>query len=257
MANRISQIFLGLVLLWATAGATAQEQPADLSPVTSESRQPAESKSTPLKTVKTDLQHSLAKIQPLLDRYGYAAIFTAVLVEGVGIPAPGQTLLMAGAVTAAAGRLHLGLVITIGLLAAVLGNSLGYLLGRCGGRALLSRVGINQGHLQKIESFYRHYGGNVVLFGRFVDGLRQLNGIVAGLLEMPWWTFTAFNILGAALWTGLWGLGTYFLDKDFHAIAHRLEPFKPLAIFLSLAAFFGLLAYLLWHRRNGKTPDRA
>jgi membrane protein DedA with SNARE-associated domain len=210
-----------------------------------------------LEAAKTNLHHSLARIQPWLDRYGYAAIFAAVLVEGVGIPAPGQTLLMAGAVAAAAGRLHLGLVIMIVLLAAVLGNSLGYLLGRWGGQALLSRVGMNQGHFRKIESFYRHYGGNVVLFGRFIDGLRQLNGIVAGLLEMPWWTFTAFNVAGAALWTGLWGLGTYFLDKDFHAIAHRLEQFKPLAIFLSLAVFFGLLAYLLWHRRNGKTPKRA
>lgn len=179
-------------------------------------------------------------------------------MEGFGIPAPGQTLLMAGAVAAATGRLHLSLVITIVLLAAVLGNSLGYLLGRWGGRELVSRVGVNERHLQKIESFYRHYGGNLVLFGRFIDGLRQLiNGIVAGLLEMPWWTFTAFNIAGAALWTGLWGLGTYFLDKDFHAIAHRLESFKPLAIFLSLVAFFSLLAYLLWRRWNGKTPDQA
>src|SRR5512143_4103849 len=201
MANYISQICLAIVLLWAASGAPAQEQPADSPPVIGENRQPAESRLAPLETIKINFQHSLARIQPLLDRYGYAAIFAAVLVEGVGIPAPGQTLLMAGAVTAATGRLHLGLIITIVLLAAVMGNSLGYLLGRWGGRELVSRVGVNERHLQKIESFYRHYGGNLVLFGRFIDGLRQLNGIVAGLLEMPCWTFTAFNVAGAALWT--------------------------------------------------------
>ncbi|MFO1431825.1 MAG: DedA family protein [Candidatus Competibacteraceae bacterium] len=249
MANRIDQLFLVMVLLW-TGGAAAQEPPADSPPATVESRQPAESKATVLKTVETDLQHSLARIQPLLERYGYSAIFTAVLVEGIGIPAPGQTLLMAGAVAAAAGKFQLGAVLITVLSATVLGNSLGYFLGRWGGQALLSRVGLNERHLQKIESFYRRYGGNVVLFGRFVDGLRQLNGIVAGLLAMPWWTFTAFNVAGAALWTGFWGLGTYFLDKDFHAIAHSLEPFKPLAVGLSLVAFCGLLAYLLWRRRN-------
>lgn len=136
-----------------------------------------------------DIEHDIAAVEPWLDRYGFAAVFAAVGVEGFGIPAPGQTLLIAGAVTAATqNQFHIGLLLLTAFVAAILGSSLGYLIGRRGGRALLRRFRVDERHLQRVEQGFSRYGGGLIVIGRFFDGLRQLNGIAAGILEMPWWT---------------------------------------------------------------------
>lgn len=195
------------------------------------------------------LEHYGVLAQPVLDQYGYLAVFGAVAVEGFGIPAPGQTLLMAGALLAAHGSMSIEWLLLWVIVAAVLGNSLGYLLGRWGGRLVLGKVGVSEARLLWVESKFNRYGGSVVVVGRFVDGLRQLNGIVAGALEMPWWKFTFFNALGAVAWAALWGLGVYFLDKDIKtlfAVFHRLEPYLIVASLLALVA---LLIYLRRGRR--------
>ncbi|MEE4378907.1 MAG: DedA family protein [Candidatus Competibacteraceae bacterium] len=198
------------------------------------------------------LHHYLTLAQPVLEQYGYLAVFGAVMVEGCGIPAPGQTMLMAGAILAAHGGMSIEWVLALAFLAAVLGNSMGYLLGRWGGRPLLEKVGINEVRMLRMENLFNRYGGGVVFAGRFLDGLRQLSGIVAGTLEMPWWKFTVFNVLGAVAWTALWGLGMYFFDehlKTVFAVFHRLEPY---IIIISLFAVIGLIVYL---RHNHKPTD--
>ena len=133
-------------------------------------------------------------------------------------------------------------------LGAGLGNSLGYLLGRWGGRALLARFKVRGDHLARLEGLFRRYGGGVVLVARFFDGLRQLNGLVAGMLAMPWREFTGFNLLGAVLWTGVWGLGTYWLDKDISMVHHIFAQIGPVTVVLTLVGLVVLLIYLLYHR---------
>jgi len=198
------------------------------------------------------LEHYARLAEPVLDQYGYLAVFGAVVVEGFGIPAPGQTMLMAGAILAARGGMSIELVLGLALLAAVFGNTLGYLLGRWGGRMVLQKVGVSKTRMQQVESLFNHYGGGIVFVGRFFDGLRQFSGIVAGTLEMPWWKFSVFNLLGAVAWTALWGLGVYFLGQDIKtvfAVFHRIEPYL---IVVSLLAVIVLLIYL---RRGRKSPD--
>ena len=136
-----------------------------------------------------DLEQAVARVQPVFERYGYLVVFLAILVEGVGIPAPGQTLLITAVMDAAHGKLSLVWVLISACLAAGLGNSLGYLLGRWGGRRLLARFKVRGDRLARLEENFRRYGGVLVLVARFFDGLRQLNGIVAGMLEMPWKIF--------------------------------------------------------------------
>ncbi len=182
--------------------------------------------------------------EPVLDQYGYLAVFGTVLVEGFGIPAPGQTMLMAGAILAARGGMSIEVVLGLTFSAAVLGNSLGYLLGRWGGRLVLEKVGVSEARMQQVESLFNRYGGGIVFGGRFFDGLRQLSGIVAGTLEMPWWKFTFYNVVGAVAWTALWGLGVYFLDEDVKtvfAVFHRIEPYL---IVVTLLAVIVLVVYL-------------
>jgi membrane protein DedA with SNARE-associated domain len=198
-----------------------------------------------------DLEHALARVQPLLDHYGYLAVFLAVLVEGIGLVAPGQTLLIAAALTAAKGGLNLAWVLFWAFSAAALGNSLGYLLGRRGGRPLLHKIRVNERHLQRLEGYFARYGKGVVIIARFFDGLRQLNGILAGMLQMPWKEFTTCNILGAALWTGIWGLGAYFLEKEIESVHFTFRLVEPWIAALSLMTFLAVIVYLL---RPGRKP---
>jgi membrane protein DedA with SNARE-associated domain len=210
--------------------------------------------STRVARLEFDLEQAVARVQPVLDRYGYLVVFLTILVEGVGIPAPGQTFLIAAALSAAHGNLSLVWLLISACLAAGLGNSLGYLLGRWSGRRLLSRFKVQGDRLARLEEKFQRYGGGVVLVARFFDGLRQINGIVAGMLEMPWKIFMAFNVLGAILWTGVWGLGTYFLDREISPIHHTFAQIEPFVVALTLVGVLALMVYLL-RRGQAQKPQ--
>ena len=197
-------------------------------------------------------ERALARVQPLLERYGYGAAVLAVMVEGMGIPTPGQTLLMAGALEAAEGRMNILLLLFLVTLAATVGNSIGYAIGRWGGRVVLEKLKVNPQRQQHLDDLFKRRGGIVILLARFLDGLRQLNGIVAGILRMPWWTFTAYNVAGAILWTCAWGLGTYYLGRDIHVIAAFFHRHARLLYVLSVIALVALVVYLLRSRVTSK-----
>jgi len=206
----------------------------------------------PQSAVVRSFEHSLAAVQPLLERYGYGASVAAVMAEGAGIPTPGQTLLMASALEAAAGRMNIGLVLLLVAAAATLGNSAGYAIGRWGGRAALNTFRINPQRQRRLDELFARRGGLVILLARFVDGLRQLNGIVAGVLGMPWWTFTVYNVAGAILWTCTWGLGAYYLGRELHVVAALFHRPARWLYGLGLIALLVLVAYLLRHRTHAR-----
>ena len=157
-------------------------------------------------------------VAPYLDRYGYAAVFGALLLEAFGLPLPGETALIAGAALAAEDKLHLAPLLACAWLAAVLGDNIGFAIGRFGGRRLIVRygakIGITESRLARVEALFRRYGGAVVLVARFFALLRQLNGIVAGTVGMGWWRFLSYNAVGAALWVSAWGFGRVLLWPD-------------------------------------------
>jgi membrane protein DedA with SNARE-associated domain len=128
--------------------------------------------------------------------------------------------------------------------AAIVGNSIGYAIGRWGGRLILNKLRVDPQRQQHLDDLFRRRGGFVVLFGRFIDGLRQLNGIVAGTMKMPWRSFTAYNAAGAVLWTGAWGLGTYYLGRRIHVVAGFFHHHRLLLIALSVTALMVFLVYL-------------
>lgn len=238
----LMRVLIGLFLCWAFASKATAQTPLPTQPT------PAPSLSYRL---LHDIQHEIAAVEPLLDHYGYGAVFVTVGVEGCGIPAPGQTLLIAGAVTAAnQNQLRIGWLLFAAFTAALLGNSLGYLIGRRGGRALLRRFRVSERHLQRVEQGFTRYGGGLIIIARFFDGLRQLNGIAAGLLEMPWWRFTFYNALGAALWVGCWGLGIYTLDENSHAILAAIHDLNPWVATITLASVISLILILLRYHRS-------
>ena len=153
-------------------------------------------------------------VKPYLDHYGYWALFGAILLENFGLPVPGETLLIASALLASQGKMHIVTLLVTACIAAITGDNIGYAIGRFGGRRLVFRYGryvfITEERLQKAEGFFRRYGGAVA---RFFAVLRQLNGIVAGTAKMSWWRFLLYNMLGAALWVTFWGTLFYELGE--------------------------------------------
>ncbi|MGW5371063.1 DedA family protein [Streptomyces sp. NPDC004009] len=186
----------------------------------------------------------LGDIAPILDHWGYWAVGGVIFVEDFGVPAPGETILIAAAVYAGAGQLNIFAVIAIGVFAAVLGDNVGYLIGRTGGHALVQRYGkyvfLPPERYEKAEKFFARHGGKVVTIARFVEGLRQLNGIIAGSAEMPWPRFVAFNTLGALLWVGLWAGVGYFAGDHITTIyteVNRYSTYVLIALGVLIVAF--------------------
>jgi membrane protein DedA with SNARE-associated domain len=200
-----------------------------------------------------DFEHSLAKMEPLLKRYGYGAAVLATMAEGMGIPTPGQTLLMASALEAAQGRMNIVWLLILVTTAATLGNSVGYAIGRWGGRMALDKLRVNPHRQQRLDDLFKRRGGLVILSARFLDGLRQLNGIAAGVMRMPWWTFTAYNVAGAILWTCAWGLGAYYFGRDIHVIAGFFHRHRWSLYIVGVITFMALVVYLL--RFRGKSLE--
>ncbi len=195
-----------------------------------------------------DFEHTLLAVQPYLEHYGYAAIFVAILVEGIGLLAPGQSLLVAGAILAAHGGLKITWVLIWASLASLLGPCLGYLLGRVGGRRLLIKLKVKTEHLDRLGKLFDTYGPGLILVARFVDGLRQLHGLVAGIAQMPVGKFICLAIPGALLWTAAWGLGAYLLDQEALAWHLSWQSLRPWLFGLILLI---CLAVFLWLRRPG------
>lgn len=163
-----------------------------------------------------DLLHEgFNAIGPFIRSYGLLALFLLVYFESLGLPLPGETALLGAVALAYEGQLPIVGVFLVVVIAAVLGDNTGYLIGRHGGRPLMSRfgrlVGLTPPRQAWIESLYATHGPIIVVGARFVVVLRQLNGVVAGSMNMHWPLFLAANVIGAVLWTSVWSFGPYLV----------------------------------------------
>jgi len=185
----------------------------------------------------------------LVASYGYAAVFVLLLVESIGLPAPGEGVLIVTALFAArTHRLDIAAVIATAAAAAFLGTSLGYLVGRGAAMPLLLRYGNYAGLTparQRLGQYlFLRHGAKIVFLGRFVAFLRAFAGLLAGLNRMPVGRFLAFNALGAVAWTSAIGLGAYSFG---HVFVHVSRPVGAGLVVVGLAA---LVAGFLYVRRR-------
>jgi membrane protein DedA with SNARE-associated domain len=189
-----------------------------------------------------------------LAHYGLWAILLFVLIEDFGIPVPGETVLIAGAVFAGSGRLNVVAVGLVGFVAAVLGDNIGYAIGRFGGRALVERWGkyvfLTAERLDKAEAFFDRQGAKIITIARFIEGLRQANGIIAGIAEMHWLRFVAFNALGAALWVGTWVSVGYFAGQHITTIYNAITMYSLWAAIAAVVLIAAWVGYRIIKRRR-------
>jgi membrane protein DedA with SNARE-associated domain len=158
-------------------------------------------------------------VEPYLAHYGVLAIFVVIYLESLGAPLPGESALVAASLLVAHGDIALVPLLVAAWSGAVAGDSTGYLIGRIGGRPLLQRFGpylkLTPDRLKSFEDLFRRRGAFIVFGARFVVILRQLNGIIAGSMSMPWPHFLVANALGGAAWVAVYVLGPYLFADLF------------------------------------------
>jgi membrane protein DedA with SNARE-associated domain len=188
--------------------------------------------------------------------WGYWTVPAVLLLENAGIPVPGETvLLFASFLAYDEGELRLPYLILLGIAACTVGDNLGYLLGRRGGRRLLERYQhifrIRNRTIRRGEHLFQSHGHVAIFFARFIFGLRIIAGPLAGVLRMPWQQFVIFNFLGAAVWVTTISLVGYFFGSEWDTLVKVMGR-------VNLIIAIGVVAVLVfvWHRYRERVPDQ-
>jgi membrane protein DedA with SNARE-associated domain len=188
---------------------------------------------------------------------GYILLFLLVMAESSGIPIPGETALIAASVLASQGKLEIELVIAFAALGAIVGDNIGYSIGRKGGRWVLERPGRFRSQrlavLETGEPFFERHGPKVVFFGRFVLGLRVWASWLAGATRMPWRSFVVWNACGGIAWATGIGLLAYFLGHSAGSAVEAFGIFGLTAVLVG-AISAGLFLYLRRRARVAEGP---
>lgn len=195
----------------------------------------------------------LLALPPLLV---YTGLFALVAGESAGLPLPGETsLIAAGALSAHHAGLSIGVVIATAAVAAIVGDNVGFAIGRYGGRRLLTRDGrwseTRRRTLERGEVFFAAHGPKAVFLARWLPGLRVVGAWLAGAHRMRWRTFLLWNALGGIAWATSIGLLSYFLG---HAAARIFATFGYVGVAVVVVA---AVILALAHRRRSRARARA
>lgn len=185
----------------------------------------------------------------VLSSFGYLAVFAFVGIESLGVPFPGETMLITASIyTAATGHLEIAAVVAAAAAGAIVGDNVGYAIGRSGGLRLLRRYGryvrVDERRLRLGRYIFMRHGGKVVFFGRFVSVLRTYAAFLAGTNQMRWQRFLAFNAAGGVIWAVVYGLGYFYLGS----VMKKLST--PVDIAIGSVAALAVIASLLFLRRH-------
>jgi membrane protein DedA with SNARE-associated domain len=199
---------------------------------------------------------SLHHLTALLHDYGYGLVGLVVGLEAMGLPLPGESLVIAAALYAGSThQLSIPFVVAAAAAGAIIGDNIGYLVGRVVGLRLLRRYGryvlLPPERLEVGRRLFAKHGGKVVLFGRFVAILRTLAALLAGANGMPWPRFLIANAIGGIAWACLYGFGAY-------ALGHEITKLQgPFAIAAGVVAVIVIAAMVIYTRRKERRLTEA
>jgi membrane protein DedA with SNARE-associated domain len=194
-------------------------------------------------------------LDDLLSQFGYATVFAFVMVESLGVPFPGETMLITAALYASlTHHLVVWLVWAAAAAGAIIGDNIGYAIGYHGGYRLVRRYGkklhIDETKLKVGRMLFDRHGGKVVFFGRFVSILRTYAAFLAGVNRMPWHRFFLFNAAGAIVWSGLYSVGFYYAGSTLRRFRGSVD------IAIGVAAAVLIVVFLVWTRRHAKRLEQ-
>jgi membrane protein DedA with SNARE-associated domain len=195
-------------------------------------------------------------VSGLVHHYGLVALFLIVMLESGGVPLPGETALITAGVFASSGKLDITAVIAVAAAAAIVGDNLGYWIGRTGGRRLLERSRrvsrFSDRALPWADDFFRRHGPKTIFLARFFSVLRVTAAWMAGVSRMHWWTFFGWNAAGGICWALLVGLVSYYAGQAAaDAISHYGLIGGAAIVALALA---GLVGFHFWRKRLVESP---
>jgi membrane protein DedA with SNARE-associated domain len=184
-----------------------------------------------------------------LESYGYLVVFLLVMIESIGIPVPGETALIGAALYAGSThKLEIWGVIGAAIAGAIIGDNIGFAIGRYGGARVLlrhgHRIGLHEGRLKIGVWLFRRHGGKVVFWGRFVSILRTYAAFLAGTNQMAWPRFLFFNAAGAIVWATAFGIAYYVFGSALEKLSTTID------ITLGVAGVAVLVAFLWWSKRK-------
>ena len=202
---------------------------------------------------------SLDTLQELARGYGYWAVFLGIAIENMGIPLPGETIVIVGGFLAGSRELNYWWVLSSAIAGAVLGDNFGYWVGRVGGWQLLVKVGkifrLQEQQLEQAKDRYSKNAVQAVFFGRFITLLRIFAGPLAGITRMPYKQFLLCNLGGAAVWSATIVTLSFFLGRivSLEQIVGWTAQIGIVALLIVVAI---LLAPLIWEYRQKKISDK-
>jgi membrane protein DedA with SNARE-associated domain len=184
-----------------------------------------------------------------LSSYGYLVVFLLVMIESIGVPVPGETALIGAALYAGStGKLQIWWVIALAIAGAVIGDNIGFSIGRYGGARLLLRYGhrirLHEGRLKIGIWLFRRHGGKVVFWGRFVSILRTWAAFLAGANQMDWPRFLVFNASGGIVWATLYGVLYYVFGNTLRKLSTTID------VTIGVAGSLILVGFVVWTRRK-------
>jgi membrane protein DedA with SNARE-associated domain len=188
-------------------------------------------------------------IDAWLQSYGYLVVFVLVMLESIGVPVPGETALVAAALYAGSTHnLEIGAIVAVAAAGAIIGDNIGYSIGRYGGAKLLLRYGhkihLHEERLKIGIWLFRRHGGKVVFWGRFVAILRTWAAFLAGANHMEWRRFLLFNAAGGIVWATVYGVFYYVFGATLSKLSTTID------VTLGIVGTAILIAFIVWTRRK-------
>lgn len=192
--------------------------------------------------------------------FGYWAVLVAVMLESMGVPFPGETALLAGAIYAGTtGHLDIALVIAAAAVGAIVGDNIGFGIGHYGGYPLLVRatrlLHIDERGLKYAQMYFERHGNKTVFLGRFFSLLRTYVALLAGINRMPWRSFLLWNALGGIVWAIIFGVLGFVLGKNLPLLGTVLRIIGTGGV-VALALFAVVVAGLWYRRRQRVRAER-
>ncbi len=195
-----------------------------------------------------DITKVVEILKPYFMHYGYLLVFMGVMLENsamLGVIIPGETILIIAAFYAAQHSLNIYWIVVLAFTGAVIGDNIGYYIGRRGGRRFLLKYGkyffVKRQRLQAVEKYFKQHGGKTIFIARFTAFLRALGAITAGSVKMPYREFFAYNVAGAALWSIVISLLGYFLGGNWKLVEKILRNMGLAALALLVAGIVGVV----------------